>query len=161
MRWVAKRSSKPCGMLIDSWPTVSNQFDYLLQLTPVNPNAAWKQFQRERFEKVPEFHYRPLPVDPAILKRDLYKIPIERVEDPALHRLFQEKQEELELKLTMLRDRDTPQFLYESLQLFGGVSDDLLKLANDVLNQLSGKGGKEKGRHLDAHEFAKLAEDGI
>ena len=100
---------------------VSNQFDYLLQLTPVNANGAWKQFQRERFERVPEFHYRPLPVDPAVLKRELYKIPIERVEDPALQRLFQEKQEELELKLTMLRDRDTPRFLYESLQLFGGV----------------------------------------
>ena len=91
---------------------VSNQFDYLLQLTPVNPNGAWKQFQREQFERVPEFHYRPLPVDPALLKRELYKIPIERVEDPALQRLFQEKQEELELKLTMLRDRDTPRFLY-------------------------------------------------
>ena len=26
--------------------------------------SAWKQFRRERFERVPEFHYRPLPVDP-------------------------------------------------------------------------------------------------
>ena len=58
---------------------------------------------------------------PTLLKRELYKIPIERVEDPALQQLFQEKQEELEMKLTMLRDRDTPRFLYESLQLFGGV----------------------------------------
>lgn len=137
---------------------VSNQFDYLLQLTPVNPNSAWRQFQRERFEKAPEFHYRPLPVDPSILKRDLYRIPVERVEDPALQRLFQEKQEELELKLTMLRDRDTPKFVYESLQLFGGVSDNLLKLANDLLNQLSGKGGNEKGRQVSAQGFAKRAE---
>ncbi|NNE00484.1 MAG: flavohemoglobin expression-modulating QEGLA motif protein [Pirellulaceae bacterium] len=137
---------------------VSNQFDYLLQLTPVNSNAAWKQFQRAEFEKAPEFHYRPLPVDPTVLKRDLYKIPIERVEDPALQRLFQEKQEELELKLTMLRDRDTPRFLYESLQLFGGVKDDLLKLAKELLEQLSGKSEKEKGRHVSAQRFAKLAE---
>ncbi len=138
---------------------VSNQFDYLLQLTPVNPNAAWKQFQRSRFERVPEFHYRPLPVDPAVLKRQLYKIPIERVEDPALHRLFQEKQEELELKLTMLRDRDTPRFLYESLQLFGGVQGSLVQLAKDLLTQLSGKGHREKGHKLDADEFARKAED--
>jgi uncharacterized protein (TIGR02421 family) len=137
---------------------VSNQFDYLLQLTPVNPNAAWKQFQRGHFETAPEFHYRPLPVDPSVLKRDLYKIPIERVEDPALHRLFQEKQEELELKLTMLRDRDTPRFLYESLQLFGGVEDNLLVLAQDLLQQLSGKGVLEKGHQVDAEGFAKLAE---
>ncbi len=138
---------------------VSNQFDYLLQLTPVNPNGAWKQFQRERFERVPEFHYRPLPVDPAVLKRELYRIPIERVEDPALQRLFQEKQEELELKLTMLRDRDTPRFLYESLQLFGGVRDDLLQLAKDLLNQLAEQGAAvTRGVSITADGFAQCAE---
>jgi uncharacterized protein (TIGR02421 family) len=116
---------------------VSNAFDYLLQLTPVNTFDAWKQFRRERFERAPEFHYRPLPIDPAVLKRKLYTIPVERVEDPALQRLFQEKQAELDLKITMLRDRDTPRFLYESLQLFGSVEDELLDLANGILDQLS------------------------
>ena len=125
---------------------VSNQFDYLLQLTPVNTNAAWKQFQRERFEKTPEFHYRPLPVDPALLKRELYKIPIERVEDAALQRLFQEKQEELELKITMIRDRDTRRFLPESLQLFGGVQDQLFQLAKDLLEKLPTKRVESMGR---------------
>jgi uncharacterized protein (TIGR02421 family) len=138
---------------------VGNQFDYLLQLTPVNPNGAWKQFQRERFEKVPEFHYRPLPIDPSVLKRELFKITIERVEDPALQRLFQQKQEELELKLTMLRDRDTPRFLYESLQLFGGVKDKLLLLAEDLLNELSIKGRREQGPNIDATAFARRAEE--
>ena len=138
---------------------VSNQFDYLLQLTPVNSNSAWRQFERGRFERPPEFHYRPLPIDPAALKRDLYKLPIDRVEDPALQRLFQEKQEELELKLTMLRDRDTPRFLYESLQLFGGVKDDLLILAKDLLGRLSGKGRRKKAGHLNAEGFAKRCEE--
>ena len=138
--------------------TVSNQFDYLLQLTPVNANSAWKIFQRNRFERVPEFHYRPLPVDPTLLKRELYRIPIERAEDPALQRLFREKQEELELKLTMLRDRDTPRFLFESLQLFGGVRDDLLHLATSLLNQLSGTGNRDKGRTLNADAFAERVE---
>ncbi|MCA9231854.1 MAG: flavohemoglobin expression-modulating QEGLA motif protein [Planctomycetales bacterium] len=138
--------------------SVGNQFDYLMQLTPVNSVSAWKQFQREQFQRVPEFHYRPLPVDPALLKRELYKVPIERVEDPALQRIFQEKQEELELKLTMLRDRDTRRFLYESLQLFGGVQDQLHRLAQDLLNQLSVRDRREKGPNLTAEDFARLAE---
>lgn len=137
---------------------VSNQFDYLLQLTPVNTNAAWKQFQRERFEKTPEFHYRPLPVDPGLLKRELYKIPIERVEDPALQRLFQEKQEELELKLTMLRDRDTRRFLPESLQLFGGVDDRLWQSATGLLGKLPTAGGGKKSGDWTATDFAERAE---
>lgn len=137
---------------------VSNQFDYLLQLTPVNTRAAWNEFERNRFERVPEFHYRPLPVDPGMLKRDLYKIPIERVEDPALQRIFREKQEELELKLTMLRDRDTPRFLYESLQLFGGVKDPLLQLARDLLSRLPRTMDRAGGREMDAPEFAGRVE---
>jgi uncharacterized protein (TIGR02421 family) len=81
------------------------------------------------------------------------------VEDPALQRLFQQKQEELELKLTMLRDRDTPQFLYESLQLFGGVKDDFFTLAKDLLKQLSGKGRREVGKPLNAAAFAKRCDE--
>ncbi len=137
---------------------VGNQFDYLLQLTPVNPNAAWKQFQADDFDEIPEFHYRPLPVDPTLLKRDLYKIPIERVEDPALQRLFQEKQEELELKLTMLRDRDTKRFLYESLTLFGGVKNSTLTLAKELLAQLADRKDDDSGEKVDAKQFAKRAE---
>ncbi len=138
---------------------VSNQFDYLLQLTPVNTNEAFQQFRRSRFERVPEFHYRPVPVDTSLLKRQLYNIPIERVEDPALERLFQEKQEELDMKLSMLRDRDTPRFLYESLQLFGGVKDDLLELAKNLLEQVQrGRQSSPKGEEIDAQRFARRAE---
>lgn len=140
---------------------VSDQFDYLLQLTPVNTNSAWKQFQRSRFERAPEFHYPPMSVDPTVLKRRLYKIPIERIEDPALQRLFQEKQEELELKLTMLRIRDTPRFLYASLQLFGGVEEDLLQLARDLLRRLPARDNTEKGPRLNAEEFARRVENEI
>ncbi len=137
---------------------VSNQFDYLLQLTPVNTNEVWRDFQSSDFSETPEFHYRPLPVDPTLLKRDLYKIPIERVEDPALQRLFREKQEEIELKLTMLRDRDTKRFLYESLQLFGGVDDSLLEQAHELLDSLKGLGKLDKGPPVNAEAFLKHAE---
>jgi uncharacterized protein (TIGR02421 family) len=140
---------------------VSNQFDYLLQLTPVNTSAAWKQFQANGFEAAPEFHYRPLPVDPGLLKRQLYKIPVERVEDPALQRLFREKQEELDLKLTMLRDRDTRRFLYESLTLFGGVTDRIWKLARELLQTLATWQAVESAPLLDADAFASRAREEI
>ncbi|MFW6169775.1 MAG: flavohemoglobin expression-modulating QEGLA motif protein [Planctomycetota bacterium] len=137
---------------------VSNQFDYLLQLTPVNTVEAWHQFQHDRFEHQPEFHYRMLPIDPSLLKRELYKIPTERVEDPALQRVFQEKQEELELQLTMLRDRETPRFLYESLQLFGAVRDTLFRMATDTLDKLPPGSEQDEERKFDAAEFAERAE---
>ena len=80
------------------------------------------------------------------------------MEDPALQRLFQEKQAELELKLTMLRDRDTPKFVFESQQLFGAVGDSLLQLAKDVLRELPKKTKASEERTLTAREFGERAE---
>ena len=137
---------------------VGNQFDYLLQLTPVNANDTFEQFRRSSFERVPEFHYRPLPVDTSLLKRQLYNIPIERVEDPTFERIFLEKQEDLDIKLSMLRDRDTPKFLYESLQLFGGVKDELLNLANNLLEQVPRTRRSPPAEEIDAAQFAARAE---
>jgi len=137
---------------------ISNSFDFLLQVTPVNIDEAWNQFKRKQFRSPPEFFYRPLPVDPALLKRQLYDIPIERVEDPTLSLIFREKRTELDQKLSMLGDRGTRKFLYGSLQLFGNVSDALAKLAREILEQIpphsrEGSGGKR----LTAEEFLPLA----
>ena len=138
---------------------VSNTFDFLLQITPVNSNAAWRDFQASNFEREPDFHYLPIPMDPAVLKRQLYKIPIERVEDPALHHLFQQKQEELDRKITMLRDRNTPSFLHGSLQLYGRISDNLIDLAKRILNETSSRSREDaKGKSVTPEEFAKQAE---
>ncbi len=141
---------------------VSDAFDYLLLLNPVNSNDAYQSFKRRKFERVPTFHYRPLPIDTGLLKRQLYKVPIERIEDPALQHIFQEKQEELELKITMLRDRDTPAFIHESQQLFGAVDDELFDLAKDLLERLPRTATKAKekakdGDRVDAEEFAQRA----
>lgn len=115
---------------------ISQSFDFLLQVTPVNTGSAWLKFQQSHFERAPVLYYRPLPVDPAHLKEQLYAIPISRVEDPTLAFLFREKRLELDRQLTMLWDRGRPAFLYGSMQLFGGVSRDLANLANDILRKL-------------------------
>lgn len=137
---------------------VSNAFDYLLSVTPINTHEAWNEFKRSKFETVPEFHYLPLPFDPYQLKRNLYKIRMERVEDPALATMFREKQDELDRKITMLRDRNTPRFVLGSQQLFGRVDNSLLKLAEGILTHVNESRRKGKRRQVAAKEFAALAE---
>jgi len=114
---------------------VANTFDFLLQVTPINSKSAWSEFKRRRFERVPALYYRPLPVDPDLMKRKLYDTPIERVEDPTLAALFREKRRELDRQLTMLTERNTPHFFHGSMQLFGRIENGLLKLANDILQK--------------------------
>jgi uncharacterized protein (TIGR02421 family) len=138
--------------------TVSEQFDLLLQVTPVNGEQAWHQFRRRRFESKPVFHYRPLPAEPVVLKRELYRAPVERIEDPALAMIFREKLDDLDRQITMLQDRNTPRFLHESIQLHGGVEDGLQDLAIGILEAIpphSRDGGV--GGSIGARQFADRA----
>lgn len=138
---------------------VSDSFDFLLQVTPINAVKAWRQFRKSRFERVPVFRYRPLPVDPIVLKRKLYATSLERVEDPALLQLLRNKQDELDRKITMLVDINTRRFKYGSLQVFGGVDNELRRVATELLTQLPARArGAAKERQLDARAFANRAE---
>lgn len=116
---------------------VSESFDFLLQVTPTNADAAWEEFRAGGCRKPPAFFYRPLPYNPSLLKRRLFAIEVERIEDPTLAQLCWEKQEELDRQLTALRDLDTPQFLFSSLQLYGDADDSLVGLATDILRRFS------------------------
>lgn len=141
---------------------ISSAYDFLLLVTPVNSQAAWLAFKREKFAREPVFHYRPIPVDPSLLKRRLYDIPIERVEDPTLALLFREKQEEMDRDLTMLVDRGSPRFRYGSLQLFGDISKGLLALAQRILKVFPPRSRESKpGWELDAQGFAERAREEI
>jgi len=141
---------------------ISNGFDFLLYVTPANPEEAWRAFKKKKCEIVPAFVYRPLPVEPALLKRRLYQIPIERVEDPVLAELFSEKQVELDRKLTMLMDLGSRRFLYGSLQVFGDVSEELARLAEELLERLSRRSrGNSRHDSVDAEGFARRAREEI
>jgi len=94
---------------------IGRSFDLLLQATPVNAESAWREFRRGQFDKPPVFYYRPLTIDPLLMKRRLYMIPVERIEDPTLSYLFRQKQDELDRQITLLSDIDSPRFLPESL----------------------------------------------
>ena len=137
---------------------VAERFDLLLMVTPTNGEATWHEFRRSRFERAPAFHYRPLPADPVVLKRAIYAAPVERIEDPALGRVFREKQAELDRQVTLLQDRNTSRFLHAGVQLFGGVGDGLYDLALQILGAVSPRSREtHTGRHLSPQEFATAA----
>jgi uncharacterized protein (TIGR02421 family) len=138
---------------------IGRSFDLLLQATPVNAESAWRDFRRGQFDKPPVFYYRPLTIDPLLLKRQLYLIPVERIEDPTLSYLFRQKQDELDRQITLLADIDSPRFLPESLQIYGGVSERLLAEAKELLDRVPTRSGEESVRgQLSAVEFAARAE---
>lgn len=137
---------------------ISDSFDFLLQVTPINVVAGWHAFKRQSFERPPVFHYRPLAIDPAELKRKLYSINLDRVEDPTLDLIFREKRAELDRQLTMLVERNTRNFLYGSIQQYGSVEEPLLRNAAKILEAFPGRSGDDAaGGKLSAQAFAELA----
>ncbi len=137
---------------------LGNTFDLLLHVTPVNTENVWRQFKESSYQSDPEFHYRPMQVNPATLKYELYRIPLDRIEDPTLHHLFAVKRDEMDREITMLGDRGSPRFRYGSQQVFGVVDEALLAKAQDILTRLPPAVKKKASPHdLDAEAFARRA----
>ena len=113
---------------------VASQFDFLLYVTPVNALDAWEQFSAGGFEREPTFSYRPLPFETRHIKRALYEVRLEEVEDPILWQIFAEKQDELDSQISLLRDRGTPAFRHGSVRLYGSADGELVALARTILS---------------------------
>lgn len=141
---------------------INDAFKFLLLVTPINTEAAWVAFRESHFEQAPKFHYRLLPVDPEALKRQLYNIPIERVEDPTLAFLFRDKRHELDKMLTLLAEREKPSFLLGSQQLYGRLEEPLVHLAEGLLASVPAKEeGGPPAETMSPTEFARLARQEI
>jgi uncharacterized protein (TIGR02421 family) len=137
---------------------IGSSFDFLLDVTPVNSASAWEDFCAGGRKNPPTFRYRMLAVDPELAKRDLYQLPLERLEDPVLALLLRDKRREIDHQLSMLEDRDTERFLAGSLQLYGGVDDSLLQQAQAILASVprDERAAAPKPR-CDARELARRA----
>lgn len=141
---------------------VAESFDFLLQVTPTNSTQAWEEFSEGGYRTSPLLHYRPLPYHPNLLKRRLFNIEIERIEDPTLGHIFWEKQEELDRQLSALRNLDTPEFLPNSLQLYGKADDDLVALARGILAQAPESPGLSSlGERVNTKTFLARVRDEI
>src|SRR5690606_34000923 len=139
---------------------ISDQIDFLKLVTPLNSDDEWRKFRDSNYKETPHFTYRLLPVDPDKLKRQLYNIPIEKVEDPTMNFLFREKRFEIAKMLTMLGDRESKDFLYNSMLLFGEVEQALLKVAEGILSSVKHLPQKEE-RWISATDFAHAAREEI
>lgn len=127
---------------------------FLLDVTPFNAEACRKGFLADGAE--PEFAYRDLETDPAVLLAVLDDIDLTRVDDPMLAQLLRRKNRELRLQFQMLAARDTDDFLPLSIELYGGVEPDLREEAERII---AGVPPPDRAPdRVDATAFLALAE---
>ena len=115
---------------------IGRELKLLLNVTPTNGAEAWADFQRSGFESVPTLQSRSLDFDPDLVKRDLYDVEIERVEDSALNSLFRAKRDEIARQITLLEDRGTSRFRYGAFALYGEPGESLIATARSLLGRI-------------------------
>ena len=137
----------------------SNLFDFLLLVTPINTMDAWKNFAENKYLKAPVFHYRPMPIEPELIKRKIYNLPIEDISDPTIAFLFRDKRKEIDRMLNMMLEREKPDFMHSSLQILGNIDEHLLDVARAILVAAEPNYEQENQDLLNAWEFAQMAEN--
>jgi uncharacterized protein (TIGR02421 family) len=134
---------------------IVRNFDFLLSVTPINIADAKSRFIDGGEEREPDFLYRPLTVDPDLVKRDLYEIDLSILEDMLLERLLGEKRREIDMQLTMLATRNTSGFRPASMLLYGTVTARLLEQAISLLSTIKPRAAPRPVH--DANEVAAAA----
>ena len=112
---------------------LSKQYGFLLQVTPVNATEAWVEFRDGGGQSAPEFLYRPLTFDPDALRRDLFDLPLDEVEDVVVGRLLRDRRDEIEAQVRMILDIGTVQFMPGSLRVYGKPDAALVALAHEII----------------------------
>ncbi|AZO22438.1 flavohemoglobin expression-modulating QEGLA motif protein [Mesorhizobium sp. M1E.F.Ca.ET.045.02.1.1] len=141
--------------------SVASTFDFLLAVTPINAEPAWLEFQAGGFEHVPALLYRPLEFEVAAQKRKLYSVSLDHLEDPLLTTLFSQKQQELDLQLSMLAARETPRFVELGRALYGSVEPSLATRARAIVEKVPGAASSVRQEGLGADAVAAAARDMI
>ncbi|SHG41318.1 conserved hypothetical protein [Salegentibacter echinorum] len=136
---------------------IENSYQFLWLVSPSNIQEIKNTFFESDYEKVLDYHYRLLPIDPDLLKRELYNLKIEEIDDPAMSHIFREKREELDQQITMLNERGTSNFFYNSIRLYKGLSPELSQEAGKILREIPETEENKDTEYLDAKAFSSLA----
>ncbi len=112
---------------------IASGFDFLLAVTPINAETAWTEFASGGFSRSPRLYYRPLTLQIETAKRKLFSLNFEHLEDPLLYALYREKQQEVDLQLSMISARESRKFVEFGRALYGPVEATLHDAASDIL----------------------------
>jgi len=136
---------------------IERSYKFLWLVSPSNIYTIKKEFFESEYHKVIPYHYRLLPIDPDILKRELYNLKMEDIDDPSMSHLFRQKREELDLQISMLSTRGTTQFFHNSIRLYGEVGEGLFQTASMILSELEEEIEQDPDQRIDALEFSAYA----
>ncbi len=132
-RYTRKKALKKSDMLAEKMEpavaTVDRQLhavakglDTLRYINPINLQSEKKKFFRAGGTYEPQFHYRPLAIDPYAFRESLYRLPVAAIRDAGIQAMYRDVIDNLARKIDLLVKIGCPDFVYESLRYYGEPS---------------------------------------
>lgn len=113
-----------------------DKVELLEYVNPINLKGEKRKFFKLHGRENPQFHYRPIKLDPFTIKQQLYSLPVAQVEDLDLRSLYRDTINAYADKIDQLATLGTADFIYASLRYYGEPSDADLANANFLLHAL-------------------------
>lgn len=134
------------------------KLELLENVNPTNIESEKKKFFASRFRTPPKFKYKPLSIDTNELRRELYRLPLDKIKDIHLKWLFEEIIDYKASRLDLLALRDSEEFLFASLKNYGKPSDDDINNAKFLLYI---KDNPDDSPLLDSRQTADLIKESV
>lgn len=103
-------------------------------ITPKNLTQEKKRFLNNPFSYRPNFSYRQLDIDHHKFKENLYRLPVEKILDVDIQKMYRTVIEQLAMRIDLLASIGTDQFVYNSLLYYGEPSEDDISTAIFILH---------------------------
>jgi uncharacterized protein (TIGR02421 family) len=165
--WQSKRKSTLLNNQIDPevlkvdkqlYDLVKN-FELLQFVNPINIEREKKAFFKNKFSVNPSFKYRPIKIDPFTLKRKLYSIKADKIEDIEIQKMYENTISAYADKIDLLATIGSKRFFYNSLGYFGSPSDKDLRNARYLLSLPKIDTERKTGKKLTAQDAKKAFEE--
>lgn len=116
---------------------MDREIDWLKRLTPVNIDYIWDAFKASGFRSMPDSQFgEGLEQDAPGIRSRLFELPVRDIQNYLVQALLLEKQRELDRQIELVRMRGKDGFILASLDLFGPVSERLLRTAYELLEEV-------------------------
>jgi uncharacterized protein (TIGR02421 family) len=129
--------------------------DILEAVKPLNYLQQRNAFFENHFSIEPRFIYADTSIDPFTLKRSLFNLPLEAIEDPDIYTLYLDVIDSYVDKIDQFKSIGSSEFLYDSLRYYGEPSEKDIRNAQFILH-LPDNPDEQTGDLLDAQAISEI-----
>lgn len=91
-------------------------------INPVNIAQEKRKFIAKKGNYLPDFKYRPLAINPYEFREKLYRLPVDKIRDVGIQKMYCQVIDGLSSKIDLLVNAGSSQFVYSSLRYYGEPS---------------------------------------